>query len=516
MFKNHSDHKGPFVTQPTAASARLLQRSLLATAVLALSACSTVQLQPLEPKNLAETARSDAAAIRKDVEPLPAALTLEEAMARALKYNLERRAKMMEEALALGQFDVSKYDMLPKLVASAGYSWRNNDKISLSRSAADGTLSPSQFISTDREHSMHGLEFTWSLLDLSLGYYGAKQQGDRALIASEKRRKAMQQLILDTRNAYWRATAAQKLQDTVRKTIAVAEDALKDARSAEGQRLRNPIDSMRYQRQLLENMRLLESIDAELASAQVELAQLINAPLGQRIVLADQAERDVSGVLLGQPMAKLESLTLANNPDLREAHYNGRIAREEVRRTMAKLFPNVSLNWGIKYDSDSYLVNRDWQEAGLQVTFNLFNLFTGPTQIKAAEAGVALADQRRLAMHLGVLTQMHLARLSLTNARKQFDRADAIWGVDLKIADLVQNQQAAQSQSKLEVVSNATTATLSLLRRYQALAQVQAAESRFIASLGLEPQVGSVQDLSVKQIVDQLGKQLNNLGEFFK
>jgi hypothetical protein len=66
------------------------------------------------------------------------------------------------------------------------------------------------------------------------------------------------------------------------------------------------------------------------------------------------------------------------------------------------------------------------------------------------------------------------------------------------------------------VVSNATTATLSLLRRYQALAQVQAAENRFIASLGLEPQVGSVQDLSVKQIVDQLGKQFNNLGDYFK
>lgn len=503
-------------SSPNAAPGRLAQASLLLATVIALSACSTVQLQPLEPKGLAETARSDAAAIRKDVDPLPAALTLEEAMARALKYNLERRAKMMEEALALGQFDVSKYDMLPKLVASAGYSWRNNDKISLSRSAADGTLSPSQFISTDREHHLQGLEFTWSLLDLSLGYYGAKQQGDRALIATERRRKAMQQLILDTRTAYWRATAAQRLRDTVTTTIAVAEDALKDARSAEGQRLRSPIDSMRYQRQLLENMRLLESIDAELASSQVELAQLINAPLGQRIVLADQVERDVSGVLLAQPMARLETITLANNPDLREAHYNGRIAREEVRRTMAKLFPNVSMNWGIKYDSDSYLVNRDWQEAGLQVTFNLFNLFTGPTQIKAAEAGVALADQRRLAMHLGVLTQMHLARLGLANARKQFERADSIWAVDIKIADMVQNQQAAQSQSKLEVVSNATTATLSQLRRFQALAQVQAAENRFIASLGLEPQIGSVQELSVKQIVDQLGQQLNNLGDFFK
>ncbi len=501
---------------PAPSHSQLWQRGLIAAAAVALGACSTVEVQPLQPKDMGAATASDARAIRKDVEPITAPLSLEEAMARALKYNLERRAKMMEEALALGQFDVSKYDMLPKLVASAGYTWRNNDKISLSRSAADGTLSPSQFISSDRDHTLHGLEFTWSLLDLSLGYYGAKQQGDRALIALERRRKAMAQLLLDVRNAYWRATAAQKLQDLVKSTIALAEDALKEARSAEGERLRNPIDSLRYQRQLLENMRLLESIEAELTTAQVELAQLINAPSGTNIVLADQAERDVSAVLLAQPMARMETITLANNPDLRESHYNARIAREEVRRTMAKLFPNVSVNWGIKYDSDSYLVNRDWQEAGLQVTFNLFNLFTGPTQIKAAEAGVALADQRRMAMHLGVLTQMHLARLSLANARKQFDRADAIWTVDRKIAELVQSREAAQAQSKLEVVSNGTTATLSLLRRYQALAQVQAAENRFIASLGIEPQIGSVQDLSVNQIVEQFRRQFNALGQVFQ
>ena len=151
-------HKSiPQVTAPS----RSLKLLLTAVAAAALSACSTVQLQPLEPKTLADTAKADATAIRKDVEPLPAALTLEEAMARALKYNLDRRARMMEEALALGQFDVSKYDMLPKLVANAGYSWRNNDKISLSRNSEDGTLSPSRFISTDRDHNLRGGTPAW-------------------------------------------------------------------------------------------------------------------------------------------------------------------------------------------------------------------------------------------------------------------------------------------------------------------------------------------------------------------
>jgi len=489
----------------------LLRLSLAAAAVLAMSACSTIQPTALTSQALGEATKADGQAIQKGVEPITGALTLEDAMARALKHNLFRRGKMMEEALAFRQFDASKRDMLPKLLAEAGYHWRDNDKISQSRDAATGTLSPSRFISQDRDHQTRGLEFTWSLLDLSLGYYGTRQEADRVLIASERRRKAMHQLMQDVRTAYFRALAAQKLQGDITRTIAVAEEALKDARAAEAQRVRSPLDSLRYQRQLLENVRLLEAIGQELAVAQVELAQLINAPLGKAIVLADQSVRDLSDSLLKLPVAKMEESVLANNPDLREAHYNSRIAREEVRRTLARMFPNISLNWGVKYDSDSYLVNKDWQEAGLQFSFNLFNLLTGPMQVQMAEAGVDLADQRRVTMQLAVLTQMHLARQGLQTAREQFQRADAIWSIDRKIADMVSTREAAQAQSKLDVVSNATSATLGLLRRYQALAQVQAAENRLLATLGMDPQIGSVDDLSVRQISDQLKKQFESL-----
>ena len=56
-------------------------------------------------------------------------------------------------------------------------------------------------------------------------------------------------------------------------------------------------------------------------------------------------------------------------------------------------------------------------------------------------------------------------------------------------------------------MSNATTAILSLLRRYQALAQVQTAENRLVASLGLEPQLGSTDEISVKELTEQLKRQ---------
>jgi outer membrane protein TolC len=491
---------------PTRSTWFRLGRLSLALSTLGLAACASLAPVALTDKDLAPANLLDQQAIRKNVEPITGPLTLDEAMARALKYNLDRRAKLMEEALALGQLEVSQFDMLPKLLAQAGYSWRDNDRVSNSRDPVTGTPVTNRFISSDRTHNTNELGLSWSLLDVGMGYYGSQQQASRLLIAGEKRRKAMHLLMQDVRTAYWRAASAQILRGDVTKTIAMAEEALDDSRKAEAERVRNPLDALRYQRQLLENLRLLESIDQELSSALIDLASLINAPVGQPLSLAQTDLKNISLEATQVPIARLEEAALMQNPDLREQHYNARIAREETRRTMVRLFPNVTFSYGLKYDSDSYLVNRHWNEAGLQMSFNLFNLMTGPTQIRLAEAGVALADQRRMASQMAVITQVHLARLQLINARGQFDRADAIYATDSKIAQVMRSRQEAQAQSKLDAVSNETAAILGLLRRYQALAQVQAAENRLMATLGLEPQIGSTGELSLKDLTDQLGK----------
>ncbi len=487
----------------------LMLKPLALLVLLALGGCAATVPEPLAESELQRTNQSDRSAMRKDVEPLAGPLTLDEALARALKYNLERRVRMMEEALAFNQLDVARFDMLPKLVAQAGYTTRSNDRINNSRDAVTGAPSTSRFISSDRNHSIAELGLTWSLLDYGLGYYGARQQASRLEIASEKRRKAMHVLMQDVRTAYWRAASAQKLRAEVSKTIAMAEEALGDARKVESEGLRNPLDSLRYQRQVLENMRLLEAIEQELSSAQVELATLINAPLGQPLLVAEPDAGAVKDAVLSIPLAQLEETALAQNPDLREQHHNARIARDETRKTLLRLFPNVSFNYALKYDSDSYLVNRDWSEAGLQISFNLFNLLTADSQLKLAEAGVKVADQRRMATQLAVMTQVHLARLQLLNARNQYDRAQAIYDTDRKIVEHVRNRETVRAQSKLERVSQETAHILSLLRRYQALAQAQVAENRLLANLGLEPQIGSTGELTLAQLSEQLRQDAN-------
>lgn len=488
--------------RPTVVSA-----SLLAAAVLALSACTTLTPVPVTEAALAETNAADRNAMRQNVEPINGPLTLDEAMARALKYNLDRRARLMEEALALRQLDTTQLDMLPRLMAQAGYGHRSVERATFSSpfSPTFGPTATDSSFSAAPNHSTFDLGVTWSLLDVGMGHYVARQQADRVLIAVEKRRKAMHLLMQDVRTAYWRAASAQKLRDEVDRTIKLAEEALTDSRKVETERVRSPIDALRYQRQLLENLRLLEAINQELLSAQVDLASLINAPLGQDIAIADTEVSTHSGsTAVTLPLAKLEEVALRNNADLRESHYNARIAREETRKVMVRMFPNVSFNYSLNYDSDKFLVDRNWQEAGLQLSFNLMNLLTGPAQMKLAEAGVALADQRRMATQMAVLTQVHLARLQLINARNQFDRAEEVYATDRRITELMRNRESVQAASKLDRVGNETSAILSLLRRYQALAQVQVAESRLLAQLGVEPRIGSTDTLSLQDLTTQL------------
>lgn len=501
-----SIHAGPQIGPVRSKPFAPLIKKLAAVSALALmlSACGSVQVQPYAADALKTQAALDRKAAAENVPPVVGKLSMDEAVARALKYNLDRRTKLMEEALALRQFDTASFDMLPRLMANAGYSWRSEELVTRSIDSVTGAPSlANPFISSERNHAQYSLGTTWSLLDFGMSYVSAKQAADRVNIASERRRKAMHLLIQDVRIAFWRTASAQKLRDEVRQTIRLAEDALTDARKAETERLRSPVDALRYQRQLLENLRLLESIEQELASGRVELANLINAPLDQPLEVQEPGDQ-VSAALLQVPVARMEEVAVTQNADLREQFYNSRIAVEESRRTLLRLFPNLSFNYDLRYDSDRYLINNRWNDAGVSLSYNLMNLLSAPAQKKMADAGVALADQRRIAMQMTVLAQVHLSRLQYQMAYRQYVRADEIWQADAKIAEHIRNREAAQAQSKLEQVANSTTAIVSLLRRYQSLAQLQAAASKMQATLGMEPVLGSVTDLTLPQLTEQV------------
>lgn len=433
-----------------------------------------------------------------NVEPIQGQLTLDEAIARGLKYNLDRRAKQLEQDIASGQFDAAIHDLLPKARAQIDRSLRSEDRLTRN---SNGTASNT---TTDRNHSTHEIGMSWSLLEFGVGYYSAKQARERIYIANERRRKLTHTLIQDVRNAYWRAACAQVMRADLKNTIAKAEEALEDSRRIETERVRAPGESLAYQKQLLESLRTLEMIDQELAPAMVELATLINAPKGQNLNLKVQWP-DLKGQF-NASIEVLESLALERNADVREALHQSKIARDETRKVLARMFPNLSFNMAAKYDTDSYQVHKSWEEAGFQLSFNLMNLFTGPAQMRLAEAGVSLADQRRLVMQMATITQVHLGRLNWLSAQKQMQRAEQIWAVDERLAELANAREKALMRGSLETVTAQASALLSQFRRYQSVAQVQMAESRLQSVIGMEFEDAGLEQMSLKEVMEKIAR----------
>ena len=113
-------------TSAAAPSSRLRLFTLSCLPVL-LAACGTVKPVAFTQDEIKDRVVKDRQVIYADQEPVSAPIGFHEASARALKYNLDYRLKLLENALAQSLHDVSEHEMLPKLVASAGYVSRHND-----------------------------------------------------------------------------------------------------------------------------------------------------------------------------------------------------------------------------------------------------------------------------------------------------------------------------------------------------------------------------------------------------
>lgn len=448
-----------------------------------------------EQKSLLQADRVEA---QKDIEPVGKELTLHEAVARGLKYNLDYRSKMMEESIAMGTYELSNYDMLPKVLANAGYNYRNNYFITQGIGAYSGQPAVGEpFISSAKTYNNLGLNLNWSLLDFGVSYFNARQNSDRILVAAERRRRNMHVLIQDIQTAYLRAAAAQKLKGDLVATIDGANQALKNSQKVEKDGLKTPIEALRYQKSLLDNVKILETIEQELSTAKIELNQLINLPANASYKLEDPDLVTPPNTYSKVDPTEFEVRALIYNADLNESVYNARIAVEETRKSLLKLIPGVTFNIGPQTTNNSYWINRNWVEGAANVSFNLWNLLSAPTAIKLADQNKDLAQQKRMMVQMAVISQVYLAKMGLESSMQIYRRSAEIDKVDSKISKMTAVKEKEGAASQAERVAADASAIISKLRKYQALSQLFAASGKMQATAGLEPDIGSLHEASL-------------------
>ena len=489
-------------------SARASSRIVIFAMVSILAGCAIFP-SPVSRELKDKLAHDSRERLFANQEPITQPLTLYQATARAIKYQAEYRAKLYEEAVALGQLDVAQFDMLPRLTLNAGYSTRNNDSYGFGFS--NGAIAANPSTSTERTSTTNNISFTWSLLDFGLSYYRAKQLADQSLIFKERRRKAMQNLVQDVRLAWWRAEAAQRLLPQIESIIEEVEQAIERSRVIENRRLLPPLQTASLRRALLDLEQQISLRRQELAQARVELAGLIGMPPGSDVAVVTPLEGGQKALELTASMDLLETVALKNRPEISEEILKARVTESEIQKSLLGLFPTLNLNINPRnYDSNRFLVNNTWQSAGLGVAFNLVKAFSLPAVNRTAEAQKQFDESRRLATAMAVMTQTRVAAVRYGLLAHEFSVWDNATRDDDQIVKYLASSAEVGTETEFELIRAKARYMVSRINRDIVGANLEAALGRIYNSIGLDALPQEVDSHQVVSLAKQLEDSIEN------
>jgi len=126
--------------------------------------------------------------------------------------------------------------------------------------------------------------FSWNILDFGLSYVRAQQQADKFLIAKEKEKKVEHNLTQDIRRAYYQAVSAQDLLKRIQPMMVEVKQALNDSKQIQDQRVgKSPMEALSYQRELLDILRSLHTLESGLISAKTRISRINGIKTRDRI-----------------------------------------------------------------------------------------------------------------------------------------------------------------------------------------------------------------------------------------
>ena len=480
----------------------ILNRLAAGAALCALSACA-VTPKPMSAAELDTRAAHNRIATTADQEPVSGPIDLYEAMARALKYNLDYRVEQMQQDLKSLELNLASYDMLPQVVANGSYFGRSNQAgaSSLSLLTRRQSLEPST--STDRDVIAGDLGVSWDILDFGLSYIRANQKADGVLIAAEERRKVANRVVEDVRTSYYRAVSAQRLLTKLAELQGTISATLDNSEKLAARRKSAPLIALTYQRELVEIEGQVKSLSRELRIAKAQLAALMNLDPGTEYELVLPPREDA---LPSVPLSADEQVmtALRNRPELRQIGYQQRINKREIDAQILSVFPNLKAFIGYNGDSNGFLFNNNWAQYGARTSFNLLNVFRLGAAKKAVRAQGDVLTTRELATAMAVMTQVHVADARYRLYASELDTSRHAHDVQARIMGQIGGGFKAGAISQQTYLREQMNTLVSEVRYDIAYADAQNAYANLHAAMGIDsftPDIAhdaSVRDLSAR------------------
>lgn len=458
--------------------------SVLGTTVLLAGCSSTVsRVTDVEAEKYANSTRTE---IYTRQTPVTQPISLYEAMARSLKHNLDHRVAMMEADLAQSDYDLSRWDMLPKVVANGQYYGRSNQAGASSLSLLSGRQSLEPSTSTERDVFTTDLTASWNILDFGLAKVRAEQLGNETLIFEERRRKAIIKIMEDVHRAYYRAVSAERLANRLSSLETEVSSAFATSRQQFELRRTAPMPTLSYQRELNDIQGQAQRMTRDMQMAKMELAALMGLSPDQQYNL-EIPSYSSSPRELSMSYDEMIGKALLNRPEVRENLYMQRIGEKEIKKATLEALPSLEGFAGIDYSSNDFLFNSDWAGYGARASWNLLKVFSTGKRKRKASAQLELERERGLATAMAVMTQVGVARKRYQSLSEEFRTVSDGAMVQGDILGQIESLAKASSASKQTLVRERMNAILSEARKDAVMAEMAEASAHIYSALGYDP-----------------------------
>jgi len=430
-----------------------------------------------------ENLERDLSLIYQDVDLPYEVLTLDEIIDIGLTRNLDLLVKELEYEYRKETASQSRLKMLPALTATGELSGRTENTGSFSQSLVPGVPPAPASISSTQHTETWNVNLIWNILDFGLSYYRARQDANRALATKLEYERLRQNLVLNIVTQYWKAVTSKR---AITKSVSVISDAEKQQGNIQKQmtaKVISEIQGLRSQNQLLNIEIQLQVYQKEYHSARYQLMQLMGLPPCVNFEVAD-VEQFPTDVQLGE-MCEMEDIALFNRPELYAADLDEKIMADEARLEMIQLLPNAELFGGPYHDTNKFLIHHNWQAAGVRASWNLLSL---PQHIKGMRAGEARRDmsrESRIALSVGVLTQVYLSKLVYDDNLEQYLLAYELADVNYRMLGAAENERKQGKLHDADILHYRAEALLSEINAMKAYVDLQSALEQLNNAMGM-------------------------------
>ncbi len=470
---------------PVCVTPRASVQSFVAVLLITLSSfgCAAIS-SPVSQPQVAGFAARLSKEIRAPTDVPKGMMTVDDAVTRAIGHNRDLRSKEHEAAIAEAKVLVESGRMLPAIVAESNYYRRDRPQ------ASHSSLSLTPSTSSDIAAISRDITLSWNILDFGLSYIRTQQGLDRVYQQREEIRLVGGRIAEDTRAAYWRTVALNKLRPAKAQLSGEVHAALALARQAAQDSKLDPMASITFQRELSNLRRELNLVHTQISGADEQLKHLTGMQGIGRLRLNTRRSAGAFPKLSASADADIEA-ALARRPEVRQHMYDLRITRAEVDATLLQALPGVTLTGSLSSDTNSFLVTSNWLSWGTKLAGNLVRLARVDDDLEVVDGQQRYHRQAALATAAAIVMQVHVARARVAVHSQAYGDAEQSAAAQKQLLAQVEASVLAGKVGPQQLTREKLETLLADVRAILAFAELQSAFANYATAIGDLPAIAN-------------------------